>query len=308
MTSPIIRCLKTQLNCELHFLTKQEYLPLIQFNIHLTKIHFFSKKDYIISVLQKESFDLTIDLHNTIQSRALSKRLNSPLIQTDKMPIRKWIMLGLKLNLLNKSHVIDRHFQCIEQLGVLNDGLGMDIFIKNRAPTTVQKKMIILNVGGSSATKRIPLRIVNELNDMTEYPFDVIGGEDVRNIRDKIILNNNSINSIANRNLTATINAIKLSTLVITGDTGIMHIATALDKPIILIWGSTSDDFGFYPYYGDKEDKSIHIQKKLKCRPCSKYGRESCPKKHMKCLNDVSTEEIIAHIDKLFSSRTKFSK
>lgn len=76
---------------------------------------------------------------------------------------------------------------------------------------------------------------------------------------------------------------------VITHDTGLMHIAAALKKNIVSIWGNTIPAFGMYPYLpkdfsGYSEIREV---KGLSCRPCSKLGYQKCPKGHFKCMNDV---------------------
>ena len=69
-------------------------------------------------------------------------------------------------------------------------------------------------------------------------------------------------------------------------DTGMMHIAAALQKPIVSIWGNTIPEFGMYPYYGEKQlegSMTLEVQE-LSCRPCSKIGFEKCPKGHFNCM------------------------
>jgi len=86
---------------------------------------------------------------------------------------------------------------------------------------------------------------------------------------------------------------IKNADVVITHDTGFMHIAAAFNKKIISIWGSTVPKFGMYPYMPqNKELVTIIEQKELKCRPCSKIGFKECPKKHFDCMNKINAEDI----------------
>lgn len=68
-----------------------------------------------------------------------------------------------------------------------------------------------------------------------------------------------------------------------------MHIAAALQKEIIVLWGNTIPEFGMYPYYGYKnEDRHTDLQvNNLPCRPCSKLGFDRCPKGHFRCMIDI---------------------
>jgi heptosyltransferase-2 len=72
-----------------------------------------------------------------------------------------------------------------------------------------------------------------------------------------------------------------------------MHIAAALQKKIISIWGNTVPSFGMYPYYGNKIVPQFMAEVKgLQCRPCSKIGFPSCPKKHFNCMNLQDVDKI----------------
>ena len=73
-----------------------------------------------------------------------------------------------------------------------------------------------------------------------------------------------------------------------------MHIAAALKKPIISIWGNTIPEFGMTAYYGTTEIKNkIFEVEKLSCRPCTKIGFDECPKKHFKCMQMQDIDAIV---------------
>jgi heptosyltransferase-2 len=72
-----------------------------------------------------------------------------------------------------------------------------------------------------------------------------------------------------------------------------MHIAAALKKYVISIWGNTVPEFGMYPY---QTEHVILENNTLSCRPCSKIGHHHCPKKHFKCMQDISPQSVIEKI------------
>jgi len=92
---------------------------------------------------------------------------------------------------------------------------------------------------------------------------------------------------------------IRRSKLIVTNDTGLMHIAAAFKRPVISLWGNTVPQFGMYPYYGDNyiraADKlpyEIMEIKNLSCRPCSKIGYEKCPKGHFNCMQLLRVNDL----------------
>ncbi|NLE62610.1 MAG: glycosyltransferase family 9 protein, partial [Bacteroidales bacterium] len=89
------------------------------------------------------------------------------------------------------------------------------------------------------------------------------------------------------------------ATIILSGDTGLMHIAAALNKPLITVWGNTVPAFGMFPYMPTNKDKYLIIEnKKLLCRPCSKLGFNRCPLGHFKCMQSLSVNEIVACLNR----------
>ncbi|HAX96369.1 MAG TPA: glycosyl transferase, partial [Prolixibacteraceae bacterium] len=94
---------------------------------------------------------------------------------------------------------------------------------------------------------------------------------------------------------------IKSAELVLTNDTGLMHIAAAFRKKILSFWGNTIPGFGMSPYQPDPGSVMLQVNG-LKCRPCSKLGYDKCPKKHFRCMNDISANAAIEWIMKHFKA------
>jgi ADP-heptose:LPS heptosyltransferase len=88
---------------------------------------------------------------------------------------------------------------------------------------------------------------------------------------------------------------LRQAALVITHDTGMMHIAAAFQKKILSIWGNTVPALGMYPYYGPAnpdQNTSFEVEG-LSCRPCSKIGHQACPKGHFHCMNRQDVGKIV---------------
>ena len=100
-----------------------------------------------------------------------------------------------------------------------------------------------------------------------------------------------AVNLAGRTELADAIDLLSCAAMVVSNDSGLMHIAAALNRPLVAIYGSTSP--GFTPPLGDQvETVAIPVD----CGPC--FQRE-CPLEHLKCLNDLSPELVLAAIERL---------
>jgi ADP-heptose:LPS heptosyltransferase len=78
--------------------------------------------------------------------------------------------------------------------------------------------------------------------------------------------------------------------VMLTMDSGNMHLASLVGTPVISIWGATHPYAGFYGY---NQDPGNAIQADLKCRPCSIFGDKPCYRKDYACMQLIEPEMII---------------
>jgi len=305
LTTPVVRCLKKQLpGAELHFLVRKQYVPLLASNPYVDKIHSFEKKSTeIIPELKKEHFDFVVDLQKNRRSLYVRTCLGLPYGTFNKLNKKKWLLTNFKINLLPKIHIVDRYFQAVKKLNVTNDLQGLDFFIPENdkvditkiLPETFQNGYIALVTGSKQNTKQMPVEKILELCKKIEKPVLLLGGkEDVdkaKQVSDQ--LGNRVFNGCGTFNINQSASLAAQALAVITTDTGLMHIAAALRKKVISVWGNTVPDFGMFPYF-PKGKENYHVIEVigLKCRPCSKLGYKQCPKKHFRCMMDIDASKI----------------
>lgn len=303
LTTPIIRCLKKQLNAEIHYLTKAAGADLLKYNPYIDRLITVSKSpSELKNELLIEGYDYVIDLQKNYRTRSFRLNYLKNSSSFPKLNIKKWILVNLKINLLPNIHVVDRYFMALKPLGVTNDGLPCDVFTSqlevNEASLIARPFLYgnVMVIGAMHNTKQIPAELSAKIINHNPGNWLLLGGKNDRLKAEQIasLCNQNIANACGLLSFNGSIEALRHANAVVTPDTGLMHAAAALGKRIFSVWGNTVPSFGMYPYMPTLPDnyKIIEVND-LKCRPCSKIGHDTCPKNHFNCMNLIDVSEII---------------
>ena len=303
LTTPVVRCIKQQLpGSEVHFLTKKQFEPVLSSNPYIDKLWLYEGEfGKLIPELGDENFNFIVDLHKNQRSTLVKLRLGRPSGTFCKLNIRKWLMVNLKWDFLPHIHIVDRYFGAVKKPGVKNDGKGLDYFIPSADEVVpAYPQFIAVVIGGKHNTKIFPPAKVAEVINKLDKPVILLGGMEDHARGEEILklVSKPALNVCGTLNLNQSASLLRQSSAVMTNDTGLMHIAAALGKKIVSVWGNTIPGFGMYPYLPKSSpDQFMAEVKGLSCRPCSKLGFEECPKKHFRCMLDISADEIVKHLE-----------
>ncbi|MCB9360637.1 MAG: glycosyltransferase family 9 protein [Flavobacteriales bacterium] len=309
LTTPVLRCLKNQLDgeVELHYLTKKQYKSIVDSNPNVSKVYTIEKStNEVVKNLKNEGYDYIIDLHKNLRSKRVIKKLKCLSFSFEKLNYEKWLMTAFKINKLPNIHIVERYLNAVKYLGVENDGLGLEYYIpekdevhKNDLPVNFQKEYISFAIGAQHATKCLPEHKIISICKELKKPIVLLGGKEDAEKAERIVkvVGANVFSACGTFNLNQSASILKQSKVLITHDTGLMHIGVALNVNVVSVWGNTIPEFGMYPYYPTQPDKYVMIENKnLNCRPCSKIGYDKCPKKHFKCMEDIDVKEVVKHV------------
>ncbi len=310
LTTPVIRGLKEQVeNAEIHYVTKKAFLPVLRANPYIDKIHILEDNlDGLIRQLKIEEFDHIIDLHRSLRSQRIKSRLKIMSFTVNKINFLKFLMIRFKINRLPDLHIVDRYLETVRLFDVSNDGKGLDYFIPAEdeipitdLPENFHKGFIALVTGAMHATKQMPLEKMTDICKKLDQPIVLLGGKLEQTVGRKIDeqTSSNVFNAVGKYNINQSASLIRQSRLVITPDTGLMHIAAAFKKKILSVWGHTIPEFGMYPYEPDKASQIFEV-KGLSCRPCTKIGKKKCPKGHFRCMNDIDNDALVSTASQLY--------
>lgn len=309
LTSPVVRCLKEQLGeqCELHFLSKIQFKDLLIDSPYIDKIYTVEKEiDEVVSSLKNEQYDHVVDLHKNLRSKRLISKLRVKSSNFPKLNVEKWLLTNFKIDKLPKLHIVDRYFEAVQNLGVQNDGKGLDFFIRPANEVDVKSTYGIdqfkaIAIGAQFDTKRLPFAQLKSILEKLEGNLVLLGGPTDKSLGDQLVEalpKKQILNLCGALNLQQSASVLQQAQVLLTHDTGLMHIASAFKMPIISVWGNTVPSLGMYAYMPENEGKlKIHEVEGLKCRPCSKIGYKECPKKHFNCMVKQDVEGIVEDVN-----------
>jgi heptosyltransferase-2 len=308
LTTPVLRMLKKRRpDAHIHYATKKKYAALVVHNPYVHKVHVLNGNLLaLVKELRAENFDYILDLHHNLRSFIIKNALGEKSFTFNKLSWSKWLLVNFKINVLPPLHVVDRYLETLRELRVKKDAKGLDFFIPKDVtlPSNLEKiaakgRFVALVCGAQHATKKMPVLRIAELCGMITLPVALIGGEDEHEQGNEIArLCPNAYNACGILSIYQSAILVSRAKVVVTHDTGLMHIAAALKKNVVSVWGNTVPEFGMYPYFAGVKSKIFEV-KNLRCRPCSKIGFDECPKGHFRCMNDIGYKEVADYVNKL---------
>jgi ADP-heptose:LPS heptosyltransferase len=311
LTTPVIRCLKKQVpEAEVHFLTKDAFRSVVEHNPYIDKLHVLAHSwELMIHELKEENYDYVIDLHHNVRTLAVKKALHKKSFSFYKLNIQKYIYTSIKLNILPKVHIVDRYLDTVKSFDIKNDGAGLDYFIaekeethKQDIPASHHAGYIACVIGAAHGTKKWPVNKWKEFVVKMDHPLILLGGKENEDNGKEIAAADpvKIYNACGKFSINESADLVRKAKIVVTHDTGLMHIAAAYKRPIVSLWGNTVPDFGMYPYYPEGTDNRFDVLQvnKLWCRPCSKIGYDKCPMGHFKCMQNIEVEAVLDAVKK----------
>lgn len=294
LTSPVVRMLATQIpNADIHYVTKQSFTSLVEYNPHISKIHVFTDNLHqLVLKLKQENFDYIIDLHNNIRSGRLRRKLGVKSLVYHKYSFEKWLYSAFRIDRLPRTHVVEKFLQAISKLNIRNDGQGLDYYFPPDLEVPVLPEdfiaggYFIIALGAAHKGKQCPAAKHLEYITRVNGNFVLIGGENDRYLAEDLLnglpveKSGRVINLCGRTGLHESASLIQNCTALITNDSGMMHIGAALGKKIISLWGQTIPEFGMYPYKPAAGSEILQPEMSRRNRKISKLGNKPVGKSH----------------------------
>ncbi|MGB9735570.1 MAG: glycosyltransferase family 9 protein [bacterium] len=316
LTMPVAKAIKHVIpNASVDLGTKLEYKGLFTPPSPFRNVIYLDNTGFIpfVKNINKHRYDIIVDLHSSLRTL-----LMLPLLKSDQkkrykkgaIARRLFVMTGIRIS--SFPSVAQRYLNTVKiseipaapwfDLSVADLKKGKDIL---KRIGVKKDKIIGMAPGAKWNTKKWNINHYIELAKVLEnYSFDVVfvfgkGDEEDMHALLNISADAKILNT-ADHTLREIAYAIASMDVFVSGDTGLMHLAEASGTPVVVMFGPTTREFGFFPVV----EKSMVIEKALLCRPCSLHGSNICKYGHHRCMEDITVKEVESAIFRLLNFKS----
>ncbi|MBI4534820.1 MAG: glycosyltransferase family 9 protein, partial [Ignavibacteriae bacterium] len=238
-------------------------------------------------------------------------------VRINKRKIARFLLVKFKINRYEHfdgaPSVALRYLETLRELGIENDSNGLDVFYPPSAadwawsflrnaglqegqpligvcPSAKHFNKMWLKDRFAQTAATLALDHESAVALFGAGPLEKARGDEIKQMIHSAAPQITVINLAGEVTLTQTTAIFDRCSIVITNDSGLMHIAAARKRKVVAIFGPTVKELGFFPFGTD----SIVVEHpSLPCRPCTHIGLPKCPKKHFRCMMEIPSSEVI---------------
>jgi heptosyltransferase-2 len=323
LSTPVIKALRDAYpKSYLAMMVSPLTYELVSENPYLNEVIIFDKKKDLgffsiwrfIRSLKKRSFDCALILHSTrsllwlLFLAGIPERIGyarkGKLFLTQSLPyLKRW----------GEKHELDYNLELLRFMGIAAGEKSPFVPLKKewsdfaanflrQAGVLANEKIIAIHAGASCPSKIWPVERFAKVADRLAKEFKakilLVGGPKEKNLSQMLVglMQAPAINACAKTSIGELAGLLKRCRLFISNDSGPVHLAAALDIPVVSIFGR--NDPGLSPRrWGPVSANSIVLHKPLNCQPCLAHRCQ----KDFACLKAISVEEVLEAAKRLLT-------
>jgi ADP-heptose:LPS heptosyltransferase len=302
-------------DAQIDWVTRSEFDYLVKLNSHVNHVWSFNKKEGLVGLLKLaknlrfEKYDHVYDAHNNLRSNLLSIYLRMTLakrahwLKRPKDRLKRILLFSFRINTFPYPfRGIESFFRPLKKWEILPSArqkmVSWNFTKENRQkvlPFLKNTNIIVLVPSAAWEMKRWPLDHWKKLITlMPERSFIILGGKEDTFCEELKAISPTKVQNLAGKlSLVESCALIEQSSLVVSADTGLLHVADVLGVKAISLMGPTA--FGF-----TTSEQIVTIEMDLACRPCTKDGRGACSQSvYQLCMVGVTAELVAKEIRRL---------
>ncbi len=316
LTTPLLRAIRTRHpDAWISYVTKTAFIPLLADNPRIDELIPYDPAESLGTLIERlrvGQYTHRLDLHGSLRSRALRLRVPGKWRGYPKHRLARTALIRTKRNIYRDTrHVVERYFDAARDLDVKPDDKPLEFFIRREMLDQANdflrdrglgddRTLVAVCPGAQHATKRWPVRHWQDLVTLLTtrgYDVVVLGGPAERQLGEEVAAagGDHAASAAGLFEIGVAAALLKRSARAVTGDSGLLHLASAVGTPLVGLYGPTVRPFGFFPYRA----KATVLELPLDCRPCSAMGGPVCPLGHHRCLIDINPDQVFEAVRKV---------
>jgi len=313
LTLPVVHALKRAYPAaKLHDWVKEEYADVMSADPAVDHVRVLERdarriEDLVSMSAELEACDLIVDLHASVRSRVLTFRQNAPVLRVRNQRLRRARWVHARWTRPRPAdHALRRYAAALAPLGFSADGVPrMSVPAEAewwaeawRAEHTRGTKLVGFCPAAQHATKRWPEEHWLELLERLSARGVLVVAFSLQREREQFpklaaALDRPAAAGWCVERLPRQAGLLGRMDAVVTGDTGLMHVAAARGARVVALFGSTSPVLGFAP----SGEGHVVLCRNEPCQPCTIHGRERCPLKHFRCMRELKPDQVEAALE-----------
>jgi heptosyltransferase-2 len=314
MTTPAVLAIRKRFpNTHISLLAKPWVVPVFENSEYIDRLLIYDDKGRHKGIfgkfrlardLKKYHFEAAILLQNAFEAALITFLAGIPLRTGYNTDVRQLLLTHAVscTDEIKKKHQTDYYLNIIRGLGMKEDNRELYLRLNQKDRFRAEKilleqhlslddKIVGINPGATyGPAKQWPLdryaRLADQIQAFTGDQVIIFGGPNDKKLGKKISrrMRYRPVDLSGKTSLGEAMALIERCDLFITNDSGLMHVAAALDVPLIAVFGSTNSITT-----GPLSQNSRIVQVPLECSPCL---RPECPKGHLDCMDQISVEMV----------------
>lgn len=301
LTTPLLRAIRARHpRADTTFVVRSRYADLLAGNPAVTRVVALAPGEPLRALVRRlgePAYDARIDLQDSWRSRRLRRLLGGTWGVVNRPRLARLALIWLGANLYrDRVPAAEQFFEAASALDVRPDGGPAAVFPtaddEARAAALVPEGAVALVPGARWASKRWPAEYWRALADRLAargHQLVAVGSE-----AERLLLGGPGVIDAYGLPLRATAAVLRRARVVVANDTGLMHLATAVGRPVVVLLGPTVGAFGYLPY----GVPTWVLERTIGCRPCSASGSDHCPLGHHRCMIEITPEAVAQAVER----------
>lgn len=300
LTTPVVRAIRARHpDARITYVVREDLAELVAHNPRIDEVITWRRGaplGPLATALRQGHWTHRIDLHGSLRSWRLRRMVGGRWSGYPKHRIRRTLLIATRRRLGGDlGPVVERYAKAARELDITLDDRPAEVFTSVEAERDAERflgerglgrsrRLVALVPGAAHFTKRWPeghwSALVSELVRTSDIV--ILGGDAERAVAERLEAQGEGrvASAAGHGGLLFSAALLRRAAVAAAGDTGLMHLATAVGTPVVALYGPGVREFGFFPWRGAHR----LLEQELACRPCSAHGSARCPLGHLDCL------------------------